>query len=244
MLASGAASAAPVPRDGARSGSPGRGKHAGPLLAENAGPARGEDSEQAFDLNSEKVLEHWTVPFAIGELIANALDEQALTGTAEPAIFKDSAGDWHVADGGRGLRYDHLTQNESTEKRASAQVIGQFGMGLKDALAVFDRRGIGVEIRSRHADITTGPRPKEGFPDVVTLHALVSPPSDLGRAGTDIALTRITDDDMAARRVHSISNFLSLLAVRVARDERQEIVQRHDEITPGAALCIAVSVPP
>jgi hypothetical protein len=42
------------------------------------------------------------------------------------------------------------------------------------------------------------------------------------------------------RRVHSISNFLSLLAVRVDRDERQEIVQRHGEITPGAALCIAV----
>ena len=41
--------------------------------------------------------------------------------------------------------------------------------------------------------------------------------------------------------MHSISNFLSLLAVRVARDERQEIVQRHGEITPGAALCIAVS---
>jgi hypothetical protein len=30
------------------------------------------------------------------------------------------------------------------------------------------------------------------------------------------------------------------LAVRVARDERQEIVQRHGEITPSAALCIAV----
>ena len=43
--------------------------------------------------------------------------------------------------------------------------------------------------------------------------------------------------------MHSISNFLSLLAVRVARDERQEVVQRHGEITPGAALCIAVSVP-
>ena len=36
------------------------------------------------------------------------------------------------------------------------------------------------------------------------------------------------------------ASFLSLLAVRVARDERQEIVQRHGEITPGAALCIAV----
>jgi hypothetical protein len=45
---------------------------------------------------------------------------------------------------------------------------------------------------------------------------------------------------VSGRRVHSISNFLSLLAVRVARDERQEIVQRHGGITPGAALCIAV----
>jgi hypothetical protein len=161
---------------------------------------RSGDGEQAFDLNIEKVLEHWTVPFAIRELIANALDEQALTGTGEPAIFKDSAGDWHVADGGRGLRYDHLTQNESAEKRASPQVIGQFGMGLKDALAVFDRRGIGIEIRSGHADITTGRRPKEGFPDVVTLHALVSPPSDPGLAGTDITLKGVSDEDVAAAR--------------------------------------------
>jgi hypothetical protein len=36
---------------------------------------------QAFDLNVEKVLEHWSVAFAIRELIANALDEQALSRT-------------------------------------------------------------------------------------------------------------------------------------------------------------------
>jgi hypothetical protein len=48
------------------------------------------------------------------------------------------------------------------------------------------------------------------------------------------------DRALSGRRVHSISIFLSLLAVRVARDERQEIVQRHGEITPGAALCIVV----
>jgi hypothetical protein len=53
---------------------------------------------------------------------------------------------------------------------------------------VFDRRGIGVVIRSPHAVITTGRRPKEGFPDVVTLHALVAPPSGPGQAGTDITL--------------------------------------------------------
>jgi hypothetical protein len=156
--------------------------------------------EHAFDLNIEKVLEHWAVPFAIRELVANALDEQALTGTAEPEIFKDPEGSWHVADAGRGVRYEHLTQNENAEKRKNQQVIGQFGMGLKDALAVFDRRRIGVRIRSSHADISTGRRPKEGFPDIVTLHALVSAPSEPGRAGTDIVLTGVSDDDVAAAK--------------------------------------------
>jgi len=152
--------------------------------------------EQAFDLNIEKVLEHWTIPFAVRELIANALDEQALTGTPDPAIFKDHYGNWHVADSGRGVRYEHLTQNENAEKRRHPQVIGQFGMGLKDALAVFDRRGAGVEIRSAHSDITTGRRPKEGFPDVVTLHALISRPSDPSRIGTDVVLTGVADEDV------------------------------------------------
>ncbi len=155
---------------------------------------------QAFDLNIEKVLEHWTVPFAIRELIANALDEQALTGTADPEIYKDGAGCWHIRDAGRGLRYEHLTQNENAEKRGRSQVNGQFGMGLKDALAVFDRRGVSVMIRSPHAVITTGRRPKEGFPDVVTLHALVSQPSDPGQVGTDITLTGVKDADVETAR--------------------------------------------
>ena len=43
----------------------------------------------------------------------------------------------------------------------------------------------------------------------------------------------------SGRRVHSISNFCRYWRFAF-RDERQEIVQRHGEITPGAALCIAV----
>jgi hypothetical protein len=151
---------------------------------------------QAFDLNIEKVLEHWTIPFAIRELIANALDEQTLTGTAEPAIGKDEDGRWHITDSGRGLRYEHLTQKEDAEKRRHPDVIGQFGMGLKDALAVFDRRGVAIAIRSPHADITTGRQGKDAFPDVVTLHALVSPPTEPGRTGTDIALAGVKDEDV------------------------------------------------
>jgi len=59
--------------------------------------------QHAFDLNIDTVLEHWTVPFGLRELIANALDEQALTGTAEPTITRDASGNWHVRDFGRGL---------------------------------------------------------------------------------------------------------------------------------------------
>jgi hypothetical protein len=150
-------------------------------------------AQQAFDLNIDKVLEHWSVPFALRELIANALDEQALTDTAEPTITHDAAGNWHVRDFGRGLEYRHLSQNESREKRASDVVVGQFGVGLKDALAVFDRRGIGVTMRSRHCDISTARRAKAGFPDVVVLHALVDPPTDPGMVGTDVTLSGVTD---------------------------------------------------
>lgn len=155
----------------------------------------------AFDLNIGKVLEHWTVPFAIREVIANALDEAALTGTAEPDIFRDGDGRWHVRDYGRGLKYEHLTQNESAEKRKHAGVVGQFGMGLKDALATFDRRGIGVLLRSRHGDITTGKHGKAGrFSDVITLHALVGPPSDPELIGTDVVLTGVTEEQVTAAK--------------------------------------------
>lgn len=142
-----------------------------------------------FDLNIERVLENWSVAHALREIIANALDEQALTGTREPVISSDDQGRWHIRDWGRGLRYEHLTQNENREKLASPEkVIGKFGVGLKDALATFDRHRITVTVLSRYGDITIGRVAKHGFPDLKTLHALVSPPSDAQREGTDFIL--------------------------------------------------------
>lgn len=138
--------------------------------------------------------------FAVREVIANALDEQTLTGSAAPQITKVGDGRWNIQDSGRGLRYQHLTQNESAEKRRHAQVIGQFGMGLKDALAVFDRRSVGVHIRTAHGDITTGQKAKTGFKDVVTLHALVTNPSEPTMTGTLVQLTGIKDADIDAAK--------------------------------------------
>lgn len=148
-----------------------------------------------FDLNIEKMLEHWTLPHAIREVIANALDEQALTKTLDPAIEQDESGTWHIRDFGRGLRYEHLTQKENREKlRRADEVIGKFGVGLKDALATFDRHRISVRIKSRHADITTILASKHGFEDIRTLHAVVAPPSDPAMEGTDFALTGVGSD--------------------------------------------------
>jgi hypothetical protein len=152
-----------------------------------------------FDLNIERVLENWTLAHAIRELIANALDEAALTGTAEPEIAKDAGGRWHIRDFGRGVRYEHLTQNENTEKLANPErVVGKFGVGLKDALATFDRRDVRIVIRSRHGVITTARRGKHGFEDVHTLHALIDAPSpeDAAMAGTDIVLEGVSDEDV------------------------------------------------
>lgn len=68
-----------------------------------------------FDLNMEEVLEAWGPSDAIREVIANALDEQALTDTDSINIFEDEEGKWHVRDYGRGLKQKHLTQNEDEE---------------------------------------------------------------------------------------------------------------------------------
>ncbi|MGI8771931.1 MAG: hypothetical protein ACR2JE_10890 [Acidobacteriaceae bacterium] len=156
----------------------------------------GEDRN--FDLNIEKVLEGWETRHAARELIANALDEQMLTHTSDVQIDQDPDGTWHIRDFGRGLKYEHLTQNENQEKLNSpSKVIGKFGVGLKDALATFNRRGVEVCIRSRFGDITLDQIPKSGFTDVVTLHAVVHRAQDESLIGTDVVLRGATDADIA-----------------------------------------------
>src|SRR5260370_25376927 len=139
-----------------------------------------------FDLNIERVLEDWGVQHALREVLANALDEQALTKTKDVAISKNKQGRWHIRDYGRGLKYEHLTQNENQEKQSRPDVvIGKFGVGLKDALATFDRRKIKVLMKSRYGDITITKSSKHGFEDITTLHAVIDDPSDPKFIGTD-----------------------------------------------------------
>lgn len=149
-----------------------------------------------FDLNIEKVLENWSVAFAIREVIANALDEQTLTNTDSVQIYQDDKGLWHIRDYGRGLQHIHLTQNENEEKLSHPQLIGKFGVGLKDALATFDRHNIGVVIDSKYGHFTIGQSTKHGFNDITTLHAYIAPPSSRRMKGTDFCLSGVTQEEI------------------------------------------------
>ena len=152
-------------------------------------------SGNAFDLNVQQVLEHWSAASALRELIANALDEAMLSKTSPPdIIYEPASRTVRIRDYGRGLRHEHLTQNESSEKLSHPKtVIGKFGVGLKDALAVFDRHGISVSIFSRHENMLLARYPKHGFPDITTLHVLVEPPSKPKFEGTEIILSPIAE---------------------------------------------------
>ncbi len=173
---------------------------------------------RSFDLNIERILEGWETCHAIRELIANALDEQALTATRNVEIQQFPGGAWHIRDFGRGLRYEHLTQNENSEKlKNTEKVIGKFGVGLKDALATLNRHGANVVLKSKHGIITLDQRSKSGFSDVITLHAIIRPPDDPGFAGTEVILRGITRAEMQRAKGFFLhfSNELTLDTTRV-----------------------------
>ena len=166
--------------------------------------------EGLFDLNIEQVLENWSIADALREIIANALDEQVLSKTQDIEIVKQNDV-WHIRDYGRGIQYIHFTQNENDEKNRSNKLIGKFGVGLKDALAVLYRHGCGVRIESKYNSVTTKMAMKSGF-DIQTLHAEFCPSSDNKMKGTDFAITGISDKDMEdAKHRFLIFNNLSKL---------------------------------
>src|SRR5437588_12823097 len=88
---------------------------------------------KSFDLNIDLILSNWTNAHAIRELIANALDERILTNSA-PIELSYNSNTITIKDYGRGLNPKYLIQNENDEKKNNNNLIGQFGIGLKNAI--------------------------------------------------------------------------------------------------------------
>jgi hypothetical protein len=178
-----------------------------------------------FDLNIEKILENWETSHAIRELIANALDEQLLTKSKEVEIFKNG-NSWLIRDFGRGLKYIHLTQNENQEKLKNKTVIGKFGIGLKDALATFDRKKIKVIAKSKHSQITIAKSEKEGFKDINTLHAIIEDSLDPKFIGTEFELVGVTNKDIEDAK----NLFLKFSGERIIETTQQgQVVEKKGE---------------
>lgn len=155
---------------------------------------------RTFDLNIEEVLENWEVEHALREVIANAVDEQILSSSKDIEISKDPGGRWHVRDFGRGLRIEHFTLNEDKEKLASAlPIIGKFGVGLKDALATFHRRGVNVVIRSPFGQFQLTQVSKHGFENIITLHVQYDD-TPISTVGTDFVFTGVLDSQVDKAR--------------------------------------------
>lgn len=149
-----------------------------------------------FDLNIETVLENWNVSHALREIIANALDEQVMTNSKEIELYFDAENKFHIRDYGRGINYIHFTQNENEEKLKHTKLIGRFGVGLKDALATFDRNNNKVNIISKYGTISMGKAAKYGFNDLKTLHVYFNEATDINFVGTEFIIENCTEKDV------------------------------------------------
>lgn len=181
-----------------------------------------------FDLNMEEdLLEAWGRSDGIRELIANALDEQALTGSDPVEIEQNGSSVWTIRDFGRGLRYQHFTQGEDEEKLDNPdKVIGKFGVGLKDALAVLYRHGVDFTIHSPHNTFTVVEAPKAEFEDVETLHAVVQPPERPNLHGTLVILEGVSEEDVEAAK----ENFLQFSGEELIEETKfGEVFERHGD---------------
>lgn len=94
-----------------------------------------------------------------------------------------------------GLQYFHLTQNENKEKLNCNELIGKFGVGLKDALAVLYRKGCKVVIDSKYHHMTIVMTQKAGF-NVRTLHVQLDDSIDKRMKGTDFTIYGLRDMDI------------------------------------------------
>jgi hypothetical protein len=193
-----------------------------------------------FDLNmEEELLEAWDIDDGVRELIANSLDEAALSNTREPEIFQDDRGRWHIRDYGRGLTHQDLTQGEDEEKLNNPdKVIGKFGVGLKDALAVLYRQDVEVVIHSPYITFTVEQSSKAGFDDVETLHAVIRKTEHPDLNGTEVILDGCSREDIEEAK----QNFLTYTDVDLLEETKFGEVYESEDSGPASIYVTGLKV--
>ena len=163
------------------------------------------NNKQIFDLNIQDILNDWSTSDAIREIIANAIDEANLTQTQKPIInYDENNQSLIITDFGRGIKIDNFTQNENDEKRNCNQMIGKFGIGLKDAIAVLFNNNKKIIFNSMFGSFTPTLLNKSGIDQQIkTIHMQYDPNNKI-KIGTTIKIENITKNEYLS----GIDNFL------------------------------------
>lgn len=149
-----------------------------------------------FDLNSAQVLTEWRIKDALREFISNAFDEHIILNLELNQVSVSwNNGIVTIKDNGRGIENKHFTLAENNEKQDHPGIIGQFGYGLKDAVATLGRLGSNVIIESKYGYYTFEMRAKYGYDTIQTLHMIEYPSKDTNMAGTCISINNVKEDD-------------------------------------------------
>jgi len=136
-----------------------------------------------IDLNiGENYLNDWDVYYAIREIIANALDEQQNENIE--ITYKNEEDECIIRDFGSGLKIENFIMMGSS-KISNGNVIGKFGVGLKDALGVLNNNGIQVKIRTAKNLFEFYMKEKSKITNAQTLHVYVYPNNDKAFKGTE-----------------------------------------------------------
>lgn len=141
-----------------------------------------------IDLNiGENYLNDWDVYYAIREIIANALDEQQNENIE--ITYKNEEDEWIIRDFGSGLKIENFIMMGSN-KISNGNVIGKFGVGLKDALGVLNNNGVQVKIRTDKYLFKFYMKEKSKITNAKTLHVYVYQNNDKVFKGTEFILKK------------------------------------------------------
>ena len=174
-----------------------------------------------YDLNIKKILREWTIANALREIISNAIDESKISKTKEPVIKKEN-GKWTITDFGRGIKISNFSQDENKEKLNMENVIGKFGIGLKDAIAVLNRLKIEFIILTKSFKAYPVLKNKEGF-DEETIHIAIEENANPLLEGTKFVFENIKDEDIAKAK----NNFLIFQDVQnLFKNEFGQIIEK------------------
>lgn len=105
-----------------------------------------------FDLNlGVNSKNHLTIVDALKELLANAKDEHVLNNIQEEIIqnYDTKNKIYKIENKGPGIVLDDFKCGKNPKKQNNNDIIGQFGYGLKDAIAILFKNDCNIEIKTK-----------------------------------------------------------------------------------------------